>query len=208
MHPKSLFKNQYFFLLCVVFVIASIHFWDKNAALWVHHHLGWQWQGRFSWVSKPGDALYSIVLLVILSALFKWIIKKPLWAKQAFYLLLAIVVSGLICDLFKNICGRARPELLFQHGFYGFYWLKFHARYWSFPSGHSTTISALAVGLAMIWQRSNWLAWLWVFLALIVAISRVLVSAHYPSDVLTGFYLGSFTAIWLHGKFKWQELES
>lgn len=58
----------------------------------------------------------------------------------------------------------------------------------SFFSDHATVVAACAVGVAL-------LAWRWFPVALVfaaaVAVGRVAVGAHYPSDVLTGLIVGS-----------------
>lgn len=198
MTPQKIIKNQYFFFLWLILGIASYHFWDRAAATWVQNHLDGHVQNMISYICLPGKALYPLVVLVLLFILFQWIWKKPKLAWSMLYLIAAIVISGVICDLLKGIFGRSRPGLLFQHAYFGFYWFKFKASYWSFPSGHATTSAALGMGLAMIWPR---LSWLFVVLALLVAASRVLVGAHFPSDVMAGFYLGSITSILLYPKF-------
>lgn len=114
-------------------------------------------------------------------------------AQRALFILLALLSSGLIADSVKIIVGRARPKLLFAEGFYGFTWGALQADYWSFPSGHASNIAALAVALFLLWPRG---AVLYAVAALLVMASRVIIGAHYPSDVLAGAALGASTA-WL-----------
>lgn len=67
-----------------------------------------------------------------------------------------------------------------------------HAR--SFPSGHSATASVLA-GLVVLGMRPRTLwCWLAVGVALLVALSRIVVGAHWPLDVLVGAAGGWTTA--------------
>ncbi len=108
-------------------------------------------------------------------------------AGRALFVFLAVAVSGLLADLLKGVFGRARPKLLFQDGVYGFTWDGRQADYWSFPSGHATTIVALATALNFLWPRA-WPAYLAA--ALLVSASRVIIGAHYLSDVIGGSALG------------------
>jgi undecaprenyl-diphosphatase len=66
------------------------------------------------------------------------------------------------------------------------------AAYASFPSGHATTAFATAVVLAAWYPRQ---AVGFVGLAALVGLSRILLGAHFPSDVLAGALLGSGVAL-------------
>jgi undecaprenyl-diphosphatase len=66
----------------------------------------------------------------------------------------------------------------------------------SFPSGHAMIAFAAATS---VWLSGYRRVGVFLFLlALIVAISRVLVGVHYPSDVLAGAVLGWLCAWYLH----------
>jgi lipid A 4'-phosphatase len=114
-----------------------------------------------------------------------------LWARRALFLFVAVASSGLVADLVKLIFGRARPKLLFADGFYGFTWGAGQADYWSFPSGHAATAAALAVALYLLWPRGRAL---YLVAALLVAASRIIITAHYVSDVLMGAAIGGVIA--------------
>ncbi len=91
----------------------------------------------------------------------------------------------------KWIVGRARPSLFFHDGIYGFTWFAARADHWSFPSGHGQTASALALSLTTFWPRF-WPVW-WLAAVLVMA-SRLVLGAHYLSDLLGGFYIA--LAVW------------
>lgn len=59
---------------------------------------------------------------------------------------------------------------------------------WSMPSSHTSAAAALAVVLATFYPR---LAPLVITLACVVGISRVVLGAHFPSDVLVGGAVGA-----------------
>ncbi len=71
-------------------------------------------------------------------------------------------------------------------GIFGFTWHGAHAAYWSFPSGHTITIVALAAALAQIERRG---LPLYVAAALLVAASRLVLDQHYLSDVFAGAFI-------------------
>ena len=95
--------------------------------------------------------------------------------------------QGLANDLIKVLVGRSRPGLLLAEDIYGFKPFTDRYYYASFPSGHANTIAALCYGLYKVTGRFRWV---WLTIALAVMASRVIVGAHFPSDVLFGAYLG------------------
>ncbi|WP_252989979.1 phosphatase PAP2 family protein [Sporosarcina newyorkensis] len=66
----------------------------------------------------------------------------------------------------------------------------------SFPSNH--TAGSFALALALFWKRRKMGAVLLVFAGL-MALSRIFVGVHYPTDVLTGAFIAlvvAFLIIW------------
>jgi lipid A 4'-phosphatase len=106
------------------------------------------------------------------------------------FLFAAVAVSGLAVDLLKVAIGRTRPKLLFAAHLYGFDGFALRPDYWSFPSGHTATIVALAAALTILWPRH---VLFYAFFAAIVALGRVVVGAHYPSDVMAGAFIAVVT---------------
>ncbi|MGH6969341.1 MAG: phosphatase PAP2 family protein, partial [Stellaceae bacterium] len=100
---------------------------------------------------------------------------------------LAVAASGLFVDIIKPVFGRVRPSLLFSDRLYGFTGIGAHSNHWSFPSGHSATVAALAYALSLLYPR---LMPAWVAAALLVAFSRIALDQHYLSDVIAGLYFG------------------
>ncbi|MBI1843220.1 MAG: phosphatase PAP2 family protein [Actinobacteria bacterium] len=62
----------------------------------------------------------------------------------------------------------------------------------SFPSDHATAAGAVAMGLWFVGRRLGLIA---VALAVLMALARVYVGAHYPSDVVAGLLVGAGTVI-------------
>ncbi|MCB9476734.1 MAG: lipid-A-disaccharide synthase [Deltaproteobacteria bacterium] len=58
----------------------------------------------------------------------------------------------------------------------------------SFPSGHTATAFAIAMGLFYIGRRRR--RWLWFLPALVIGVSRIAVGVHFPLDVLFGALVG------------------
>lgn len=106
------------------------------------------------------------------------------------FLFLSIATSGVIVDVLKFVFGRARPKLLFQSEVYGFAWLMLRPDHWSFPSGHSATVVALATALWFLWPQH---LLFYILVAAIVCMSRVVVGAHYLADCLAGASIAVLT---------------
>ena len=111
-------------------------------------------------------------------------------AWRAAFIFVNVALSGLGADIIKVIVARPRPKLFLSHGEFGFEWFRWGSDHWSFPSGHVATATALALSLTTIWPRF-WPAW-WTA-ALLICASRVILGAHYPSDLVGGFYLALVT---------------
>lgn len=109
-------------------------------------------------------------------------------SREAAAVIIAALGAFLLEALFKAIIRRPRPYPALFMGAHGY----------SFPSGHATVAAALAVALAWLWYRhahnrpSRWLGpGVGFFFPLFIGVSRVYLGAHYPSDVLAGFILGT-----------------
>ena len=112
--------------------------------------------------------------------------------------LFAVIISGLFGQLFKHLFCRARPLTEKSGEFFSeFPCLGKGAGFISFPSGHSITAFALAFVLARVYPRY---AVLFYGLAVLVALSRVYLAKHFPSDVVAGAVVG-ILAGWIVCRF-------
>lgn len=97
----------------------------------------------------------------------------------------ALIVSGLVSRVIKIIVARPRPTA--AAGALDSWWPSLDAAYNSFPSGHATSAFTLAAILALTAPSGRWLFYV---VAGVIAFSRVVVDAHFVSDVVAGGLLG------------------
>ena len=102
----------------------------------------------------------------------------------AWRMILAVAFTFVVCDYaLKPVINRPRPYEV-DHNITVID-AKPDTR--SFPSGHA----AMAVAGALAGSRMlPYSAWAWWPLALVVAISRVYIGVHWPSDVIAGAVIG------------------
>ncbi len=106
----------------------------------------------------------------------------------------ALVGIG-VFKVLKNLSGRRRPCEIEPHC-----WAKLlPPDQFSFPSGHTITAFAVAVGLSEFYPA---LFPALLFCALSIAISRILLGMHFLSDVVVGALLGSGLAVASHSIFR------
>ena len=114
------------------------------------------------------------------------------------FLFVAIAVSTLFTAVAKRTVGRARPfvtGIADPDVFAPFSWTDAYA---SFPSGHATTAFAAAVAAACLWPRARPALLIY---AVLIAVSRVVLSAHHPSDVMAGAVVGTLGALTVRSWF-------
>jgi membrane-associated phospholipid phosphatase len=137
----------------------------------------------FRWFTYLGDGAFAAVLALILYTWFKQ-------QKQAVTVLAAFLLTGLLVQVIKRLMPMPRPGAFFADHPPSFFINELvHTGYSSFPSGHTTTVFAVATVLAYYCPKPLWQL-LYLFLAIGVAFSRVYLSQHFLLDVLAGSLLG------------------
>ena len=153
--------------------------WNRELFLWLNG--GWGDAAWWSRVTVLGDALVVLVLLLPFAG------RRPdvLWAALAATVLAVLAVHGL-----KGALDLPRPAAVLPAG-----WVEvigpLHRR-GSFPSGH--TASAFTLAGVLVFCLGRPLAWGLLLPAALVALSRVMVGAHWPADLLGGAAVGWLAA--------------
>jgi undecaprenyl-diphosphatase len=108
------------------------------------------------------------------------------------FIFLAIALPGLVVTTLKRMIGRGRPLVDSEGGVFAFKPFIWQVDYASIPSGHATTAFAAAVAIGAVWPWTRPIMWTYVAL---IGISRVVLTAHYPSDIIAGAAFGVIGAL-------------
>jgi membrane-associated phospholipid phosphatase len=108
------------------------------------------------------------------------------------YLLLAVSVPVAVAEIIKWVVGRGRPFVGGHANAFNFAPFNGTEAHFSFPSAHAVTAFALAYGVAAIWPRTRVAM---AAYAVLIGLTRLVLLAHHPSDVVAGAVIGVAGAI-------------
>jgi undecaprenyl-diphosphatase len=155
---------------------------DKAILVFIHDHVSPAWTATFGAITLSGSASVLTPGIAAVTAIL--LLRRH--RHEAFLLAAsALLASGLVYVV-KTWVGRARPALWPSEWYSGS----------SFPSGHTLAVAATAAALALAvirlrpafgrWAIGAALAW-----TVLVALSRLVLGVHWPTDVLAAACIGA-----------------
>lgn len=143
----------------------------------------------------------AYVLWTLAGLLFVVAVTSPALRGQARSLLLglgtrlqfvffAVLVPAVIGEVLKWVVGRGRPFV--GDNVFNFRHFGGSEAFASFPSGHANTAFALAFAVSALWPQARPLMLVY---AIAIALSRLVLLAHHPSDVVAGAMVGVIGAM-------------
>lgn len=161
--------------------------WEVTLMEWLQAHISDAGISFMSFFSLFGEELP----LILIVGFVYWSYDKKLGRKVGL-----IAIMGLIWNtMIKNIVMRHRPY--FDHENINILRIvepeadiyDISAQGFSFPSAHSTN-SVTVFGSLAVNLRKRWFTVIAIIIPLLTGISRFVVGAHYPTDVMVGWLLG------------------
>ena len=132
------------------------------------------------------EVLFAAFLVVLfLVGRGRWAIARPAGVAAAASTALALALGKIV----STMVDRPRPFVAHPGGVHLF---APHAADAGFPSDHATAAFAIAVAVLL---RHRPLGIVATVLAMLLAVGRVAIGVHYPTDVLAGAALGAVSAL-------------
>jgi undecaprenyl-diphosphatase len=130
----------------------------------------------FRFLAHSGDSWFMIPVMGMV-----WLLGDGIWKWRMLVMFLTMCITALVAVGLKRLIGRRRPE-----GDWGLIYRSTDPH--SFPSGHVARLVMLS--LLSIQLGPWWLTVIFFLWAPLVALARVAMGVHYPSDMLGGAILG------------------
>ena len=131
---------------------------------------------------------FFFISILLINKKLKFLKIKETHKKINFFISTIIYISaaGIITQIFKHLVGRPRPNYTNYENLFDFKFFTLESNFHSFPSGHASTVFMVCFIICSILPL---LRYYFYFLAGIVALSRVVVGAHFFTDIVAGALL-------------------
>ena len=186
---SSRFPRIWIALVAVaLFALIAAFFLDNAAAAWIGAHSSPELKKVMQAVSRVGDWPAHVIAGLIGIAI-AFVAKSKMWMRIFLAMLIALVLAGVTGRAVKFATGRARPSIKTEVHWNG---PRFSSKYHAFPSGHVAASTAFFVTLFIARRRIG--APL-LLIPVLIGLSRMVVGAHYLSDVTFAAILGVISAL-------------
>lgn len=191
------FKYSWRWGVPVAAIVAAIVLWllqvNQPLFLFINRSSAWTGDGVWATLTILGDAAVVFAVLLLFAGR-----PRVIWPAALATLLALLWVHGL-----KGPLGFLRPSALLSADLFHVIGPVIKAK--SFPSGHTTAAFTVA-GVLCLQPFHNGAKAVILLVALLAGLSRIVVGAHWPLDVLAGAFGGWLAAVagaWLADRWAW-----
>jgi undecaprenyl-diphosphatase len=144
---------------------------------------------------------YILILLTIIYAFRadfgKFSLRHPfgIFKKRIGFLLDTLglaTISWLVANILKGIINSPRPFIVFKESIIPLF---SHGGMDSFPSGHASFFSALALSMFLVNKKLGYIV---AACALLIGITRIISGIHFPADIIFGYLIGLLVVLLYH----------
>jgi undecaprenyl-diphosphatase len=168
--------------------LVAAFFLDHATAAWISAHSSPELKRIMQTVSKVGDwPAHFIAGLIGIAIAF--VARSKTWMRIFLAMLIAMALAGLTGRTVKFATGRARPSVKTEAHWNG---PRLSSKYHAFPSGH---VAASTAFFATLFLARKKIGAPFLLIPLLIALSRIVVGAHYLSDVTFAAVLGILCAL-------------
>ena len=160
--------------------------------LGIDHRLSYDDSGI--WARSNQNALIAVLLAGEVAGAL-WEGGEERFGRTLWQSIDATVIGGVSSEVLKRVFSRERPDRTSDPS----QWFKGGGNQ-SFPSGEVTTTSAVATPLVLEYGREHPAVYALELLPAYDAIARMKVRAHWQSDVIAGFVLGTGAGYFTHAR--------
>jgi membrane-associated phospholipid phosphatase len=161
---------------------------DHATANWIAAHSSPHLKHVMQIVSRVGDWPAHLITGAIGIGI-AFAAKSKVWVRIFLAMMIALALAGVTGRVIKLATGRARPSVTSETHWNG---PRLSSKYHAFPSGHTASSTAFFVALFLARKKIG--APL-LLIPILIALSRMIVGAHYLSDVTFATILGVICAL-------------
>lgn len=153
--------------------------------MWIHTHISNIYNPLLTKTMIIITSVDNIIPITVITIFITSYLFYKKYYKDMLFLIISVAGASSLMFIIKNIVARIRPDMQVIEAF-GY----------SFPSGHATISTALALSLFWILKdkikHTKSLLLLTIIIPLLISFSRVYLNVHYLSDVIAGIGLSLF----------------
>lgn len=188
-------------LIALILAVISYLFIDQTAAIvlseFPHSNIVYK---SAVFIDSRTSSKQMIYIELLIGAISSWLVLhgNNALARKFSFIFLCYFIAYLVTFAIKMLIARYRPELFLSDQLYGFSWFNASKAMTSMPSGHASVNFALALSVSIIlFAKHRFFCLVLILYSIAVAISRVVINAHYISDILISLTVTSWVIIYV-----------